>query len=867
MLQNEIDRDYANVFGLTYKEAEGVMQRIEYVVKDRKNKGFATKEFCEQFAKENHLDIIVHMKSGGTFRAVTHRGDAILPSEWRRMYRQILFYSYEQDGEMKQAFWSAEDYDHFSSAKVFGEMSDGKSKPLYTRNYFLPTGFFVEEKEAFNSAKPITSFAKETGADTSHIHELLRRLSGECYPYLLSWLKAKMVNPTRKTEVIPIFTGGQGTGKSTFGEVICRALFGEENILVTDQFDSSARFNADQADALVVCIEEKTQDDKKNTSGALKSKATARQTRKENKGVDPFYQESYTDYVMSTNEYVPLKFEGRGNQRRFMVMECDGTFTRERNPLAEEVFTRLYGYNINGEKVTKGLLEDKDTIAQFKYELWRDGDKVNYRKFPHTAAYDRCFDIPRTNESIDIEIILKALLPFVKASLMMGSRQDKITMTSEDEEPQDIYLDTIIMDTNAFQYVRKSKQMGDRIALCRYLIFMDSANNRPYAHSVVERMLLDMKVWIKETFGLVLLNDTNYPSGGFKNVTSKARFSPTAWFTLPDDDIDEETSYEANEVFHNAGSTGVPGWPGREGQRVGFNGNFVYDENGEYETLNELKPNCIDRRQENAQYMDTFLLEADDTTEAIKNTELRRFAIAKQFPLNAETFYKERLTIQDTEATRLFDLGIACRIVYSGAKSLHILIRVADSPNNMEERVWLDAYLKSTLSNVLTFDASTKDPTRLTRSPRTLERETICPYDETKQAKLIGTQRLLAVNWNNIYDIRWRQIYEAWKSQPPSRYEERGKMMPSKQIYKDAVQDILDGVFFTDYKWTGKRQDAFFPAYRLLREMGYTHDELWQELHKQIEDYKKRGERSYWHTREHSTIIKQIDKEFEDAEE
>jgi len=895
-------REVDDVTGVSYRDAESVMRQIEYAITERDGKGFGSIEACAEFAKSHHMDLLVYMKSQGNYRNCNHRGDTLSASDWKRMYRNILYYPVEDGEKTKRMVWNTDNYAAFNNARIYGEQSDGKYMPLYHRDYYTPTGHFDDKTATFNVARPIRTFAKQTGADTSFIHTLLRHIGGDCYPYLLSWLRAKMLTPTRKTEVVPIFVGAQGTGKTTFGEVICKALFGEENVLVTDQFDSTARFNADSADALVICIEEKTQEDRRNTSSSLKSRATATKIRKENKGVDPIYQDSYTDFVLTTNENVPLKFEDRGNQRRFMVMEVDPNFTVERSKKAAEVFASLYGYTAAGDKVCDGLIESRAVIEQFKQDLLnsKNCEGINYRNFPKTAAYKRCFEIPRTNEAVEIEVIIRSISPFIKASLEHKRVVPDISVMDEETgEEKKLLLTSFVQEPNSMQFVVRKSNKTDRVAICRQLIFCDQVSGKAYAHSSVERTLLDMKGWLLEEHGLVLLTDTNYPAQGFKNLSSKFRFSPASWFCLHDattrqEDLEGEAQEREDRLLEIALApdtgeddvgdliydvyTSTREVPKRMGQRQRYNERFVYDPDGEFETLNELIPGCTDRRKENAQYLDTFLLEADVASTLIMQDEvniIKQSVRSEQGIIPAERLYKRRLSLQDLEAERLFKEGTVCRVVYSGAKSMHLLVQVADAPSNLEEREWLDAYLKETLSDRLVFDKLTKDPTRLTRAPITKQR--VKPLDSDEYGELLygvellpegmftsGTQKLLAVNWNSVYQINWRSIYDRWLHQPPAFYERKGRMLPTKQVYKDAAISLIENKdFFTSNRWQGLRQETFFPGYRLCRSMGYTHDELWSILIPQIEAYRKVKEIGYWRSRQHSDIIKSIDGEFD----
>lgn len=887
MLKDKRQEEYENVYGETYTKAQDAMQQLEYAIETRINKGFSSKEECAKFAHDIHVDLAVYMRSRSGYYYVNHKGDVLVQTAWQNLYASVLYWVKEDDeGKKKRQYYFPGNYSVLNQAKLYGEQGDGKYAPLFSRNYFVPTGYYDEATATYNVAKPITTFARMSGADTKHIHTLLQHIAGECYPYILSWLRAKMVNPIRKTEVVPIFIGQQGTGKSTFGEVICSALFGQDNVLVTHQFDASARFNADSADALVIAIEEKSEQDRKNSSSDLKSRATATKVRKENKGVDPIYQASHTDYVLTTNELVPLKFEDRGNQRRFMVMEVDPNFTREKSALADEVFTRLYGEDGYGNKVGVGLVDDKATIEQFKHELWekKGFEDVNYKQFPKTEAYTRCFSIPRTNEAVEIEAIAKALVPFILNGLLNREVQQRVEVIEDDPDKKvTLYMDQLVHDVNAVQFFRKFDDLPDRIAINRQLVFCEPQFNKPYAHSVVERTLMDMRNYFN-SMGLVLIGDSAPPPNGFKNIVGKAKHSPTAWFALKvfDDDNSIKNDADVPAGTDAIGKHGTRAFApnlicknetGRLGQRVRYNARFVPDPTGEFETLNELKPGCLDRKAENAQYLDTFLLEADETSLSIQLIELRTLSMgmAKEEPWDAEKLYKHRLAVQDVEAERLMQQNIICRAVYSGSKSIHLLVRVEDSPLNIDEREWLDAYLKATLSTKLTFDATTRDPTRLTRAPDTVERLTpVLDYDVlntefkyNKDQMVRGTQRLLFENWNNIYRINWRPVYDAWKHSPPEYFEERGRMLPTRQQYKDAAIALLDGTFFTSNAWTGRRQECFFPAYRLLRHMGYTHDELWTEFAVQISGYRKKNEIPYWQTRKTCKLIKSIDEEID----
>lgn len=856
---------YDDVYGLSYKNAETKLGILNTEIESYIGQGFSSLEELEQWAHDHLLDKVVYMNMSHKFFCLSHKGEIMSGDMFVNYYKSVLFTGVRQGSKVVDVPWVPEGFKYFDKAYIAAEQSDGIHRALYYRDYTVPTGYYSEERDAFNVAKPFPVFAKATGRDTSHIYTYIQHIAGECAMWLLAWLRAKMLYPTVKTQVVPIIVSRtQGSGKTTFAEVICKGLFGKDNVIVSDQYDATARFNSDYADALIVCQEEKEETDKRNPAGTLKSRATATTIRKEQKGVDPIYQESYTDFIMTTNKDVPIKFDGREDQRRFMIMEADPHFTRKESSLADEVFSKLYGYDANFNKTGTPFTEDKDLIAQFKHELFTREDIANIplRQFPKTAAYNRCFSLPRTSEATEIESIMRAIAPFIKASL----EQNKIIEELDDGSK----LSDVIQITAAVQYMPEYKDFKKYVALCRPLVFYEMGSGRPYPHSTVERGLLDCVPWLLSDFKLVLNPSSEPLPGGFAKVAGRYRMASAARFCLA---LDEGTQIREMPSLYKEVTQVTLRSSDRIGERLRVNKKFKPDPNGCFETVNEMKPGTVDLtdKSQNVQYMDTFLLESDETSHLNIQLEKQRAEEWKDIygedkAIPADTLYRERLQFALKESERIFNDGVACRLVYSGAKSYHLLVRVKDAPQNLEEYSWLHAYLATTVSDKLVFDESTSDPARLTRSPLELERTTTA-YGIAVE----GTQGLVCEDFNHVYDLRWRDIYDIWKKRPLKKFEQVNgrRLMPTRKEYADAAEAIIDTTFWTDSKWDGERQRCFFPAYRILRCLGYSHEQLWDEglMTKGVEKYKHSEEIHYWKTRDRSSIVQQIDQQVDDYEE
>ena len=854
---------YDDVYGLSYKSAEDKLNILNAEIKAGIGQGFSSIEELEDWAHDHLLDKVVYMTMNHKFFCVSHKGELLTAADFENYYKSVLFYAEKRGQKTIEVPWAPQGFSYYDKAYIAAEQSDGVHRPLFYRDYTVPSGYYNEEKDAFNVANPFPVFARETGRDTSHIYIYIQHIAGECAMWLLAWLRAKLLYPTVKTQVVPIIVSrAQGSGKTTFAEVICKGLFGKENVIVSDQYDSTARFNADYADALIVCQEEKELEDRRNPAGALKSRATATTIRKELKGVDPIYQESYTDFIMTTNKDVPIKFDGREDQRRFMIMEADEHFTRKESDLADAVFSKLYGYDAENNKVGIPFQEDRDLIAQFKHELFTREDIANIplRNFPKTAAYNRCFTLPRTTDSTEIEAVMRALAPLIKASL----EQNKLVT-----EVDNIKLTDIVQIEGAVQFMPEYKEYKKYVALCRPLVFYEMGSGKPYPHSTVERGIYDCAPWLLTDFGIAINPNMDPLPGGFTNVAGRYKVAPAARFCLASDKDSQQK--DMPQLYKEMKGVTLRSEE-RKGKRLRVNNKFKPDPNGCFETVNEMRPGVTDltNKSQNVQYMDTFLLESDETSHLNVQLEKQRAEEWEltngQEPIPADILYRERLQFALKEAERIFNDGIACRLVYSGAKSYHLLIRVKDAPTTIEEYSWLHAYLCTSVSDKLIFDESTSDPARLTRSPIELQR-----YSVAYGIQVEGTQKELSCDWSHIYYIKWRDLYDLWKNRPLKKSEQvhGRRLIPTRPEYMDAAEAIINTTFWTDSKWDGDRQRCFFPAYRILRLLGYSHAQLWDEglMTKGVENYKHKDEIMYWKTRYKSNIITQIDDQIDEYEE
>lgn len=148
-----------------------------------------------------------------------------------------------------------------------------------------------------------------------HVKNIICNGDEDKYDYLMKWWANIFQNITVKNCSMPIIYGAQGSGKSIFVEIMCE-LLGSYGLRNCDDLDKVfGKFNVLNTKYLAIVINEPPDaNDKFKFTGKIKSKITQNQQTVECKGIDPFDLETWTNYIMTTNNPNPI-MEERGNRR------------------------------------------------------------------------------------------------------------------------------------------------------------------------------------------------------------------------------------------------------------------------------------------------------------------------------------------------------------------------------------------------------------------------------------------------------------------------------------------------------------------------------------------------------------------------
>jgi len=157
-------------------------------------------------------------------------------------------------------------------------------------------------------------------APVFRLREVISNYDHKVIWFIERWLATIIQTPWKKTDVCLVFSGEQGSGKDTFWDFV-GGILGETYYFKTDSPENNvmANFNTGTERCVLVKFEEASYVTNKANAEKLKSKITNKHENYTKKGQDPVSLPDYRNFVMTTNQQVPVHIEQ--TDRRFMLVE------------------------------------------------------------------------------------------------------------------------------------------------------------------------------------------------------------------------------------------------------------------------------------------------------------------------------------------------------------------------------------------------------------------------------------------------------------------------------------------------------------------------------------------------------------------
>nr|WP_285816903.1 DUF5906 domain-containing protein [Lactobacillus taiwanensis] len=186
-----------------------------------------------------------------------------------------------------------------------------------------------------------------------HVYSIICSQNEKIYEYIINWLSFIFQNPTDKTQVAIVLTGVEGTGKTTFTDVICRLLgtYANDNANIdeiTGIFNSSILMKK-----LIVCNEVKSFTSSKSyDSDKMKTLITEKNIDINRKGKEAVRQENVANFIFVSNNFAPIKISEF--DRRYLVIEVSPAkrgdiayFTQLKDSFTDKFYANLLTFLLN----------------------------------------------------------------------------------------------------------------------------------------------------------------------------------------------------------------------------------------------------------------------------------------------------------------------------------------------------------------------------------------------------------------------------------------------------------------------------------------------------------------------------------------
>lgn len=179
-----------------------------------------------------------------------------------------------------------------------------------------------------------------------HLYEILCNNKEDVFNYICMLLSRKLKNPSKLTNVAPIFKSAQGTGKDLFFNWFQNNIIGNQyslNVVKTDRICGNNNKLLDKK--ILVILNETSFNDTKNNIESIKEFITASHNAINPKGKDEYIITNCTQYIFLTNNDFPIQIQA--GERRFMIIECNNDKANDMTylgPLIEEIESCKYDY-------------------------------------------------------------------------------------------------------------------------------------------------------------------------------------------------------------------------------------------------------------------------------------------------------------------------------------------------------------------------------------------------------------------------------------------------------------------------------------------------------------------------------------------
>lgn len=263
----------------------------------------------------------------------------------------------------------------------------------------------------------------------SFVREVICAGSEKLTSFVLAWLAHLIQHPNEKPGTALVLRGAQGTGKSTFADMVMR-LLGRHALMLPSAEAMTRNFNSHLLGKVLVVIEETPV--RPREANLVKQIITQDRLLCEPKGVDAFEVENHIHLVLCTNEQRAVY--AQHDERRYAVLDVS-PHRRENT----EYFAKLKSWYEGG---------GAEALLQFLQQY--DWTSVNLRIAPRTEAL-------LEQKLASLPLIDRACYGMLQAGVVGSSRD------WDAPQPRTAFVDEVNAIRQKHESLATAEQVGKRL--------------------------------------------------------------------------------------------------------------------------------------------------------------------------------------------------------------------------------------------------------------------------------------------------------------------------------------------------------------------------------------------------------------------
>jgi hypothetical protein len=251
----------------------------------------------------------------------------------------------------------------------------------------------INTYSGFSVAPDFVKSEEKCSKFLEHIRENITGGDGAMFKYILDWMASGVQHPDNPERSAISMRGNPGCGKGVFALGYGR-LFGQHFLHATQREHVTGKFNAHQAEACLIFVDEALYAEIEKDTQILKTMVTEPTKLLERKGIDPIQVDNYARQIFATNAAHPIQIEHNDRRYPALYVRENDAFAHAKDEIEKAEKRKAYFKPIveelkkGGSEALLGLLLKRD-IRHFNAEAIPETYERSQQKLNSASPGDK----------------------------------------------------------------------------------------------------------------------------------------------------------------------------------------------------------------------------------------------------------------------------------------------------------------------------------------------------------------------------------------------------------------------------------------------------------------------------------------------